>query len=449
MKNYLTLVLALTVVSSPAFASRARLEALGESGDGSYYIDDARDIFLNPAQIVHYKKKLWLEAGTDPGTSGSSVTPNGTGTNAMDVSPAGSRAQGGFSNTFGDFTYGVYFNHDSQKTLQNVSAANGALITQQTAIRVAGGATQSDAATAAATNVLNSGFIAPDSNIELFFAGEGAINWGVSAWWAGNNQSGTVTDPTTSTAITTSDRTAKQIGARAGIEAGALDVFATVGIVSKSYLNDTANTQIDGKVGVEAGATYKMNDMTGFAKFLDVGSDVNVDAQAGGAIPALDANIRDIAYGVGMGWKHEMTKSTNLFTRVEGDFEKLGVNGLNANTWNIPVAVGAEAQALSWLTIRGSIQESIIGEQYGNNPLTGGTAFRNSLAGTTTVALGVGLTFGDVQIDGLVATGGSPINATNASVAGNTAGFGTAPQSSGNFGFGDNMMTRLAVTYNF
>jgi hypothetical protein len=432
MNKYLTLVLALSVVSAPAFASRARLEALGEGGDGSYYIDDARDIFLNPAQIVHYKKKLWLETGTDPSSASTagnpvSVTPNGTGTNSMDVSGNSltSRAQGGFSNTFGDFTYGVYLNHDSQKTLQNVSVANGVLL-KQAANPALGGNT----------------FVAPDSNIELFFAGEGPVNWGVSAWFAGNDQSGTVTGANTANA--TSDRTAKQIGARLGVEAGALQVFTTVGIVSKSYLNDASNTELDGKVGVEAGATYKMNDMTGFAKFLDVGSDVQSNAAG-----FVSANIRDMAYGIGTGWKKEMTKSTNLFSRVEADFEKLGVSGQNVNTWNIPVAVGAEAQALSWLTIRGSIQESVIGEQYGNNPLTGGTAFRNSLAGTTTVALGLGLTFGDVQIDGLVATGGSPINATNNSVAGNTAGFGTAPQSSGNFGFGDNMLTRLAVTYNF
>jgi hypothetical protein len=340
MNKYLTLVLALSVVSAPAYASRARLEALGEGGDGSYYIDDARDIFLNPAQIVHYKKKLWLEAGTDPGTGTSGVvTPNGTGNNAMDVSGNSktSRAQGGFSNTFGDFTYGVYLNHDSQKTLQNVTVANGVLTAQ--AANPALGA--------------NNTFVAPDSNVELFFAGEGPVNWGVSAWFAGNDQSGTVTG--TNTAVATSDRTAKQIGARLGVEAGALQVFATVGIVSKSYLNDGNDTELDGKVGVEAGATYKMNDMTGFAKFLDVGSDVQSNAAG-----FFSANIRDMAYGIGTGWKKEMTKSTNLFARLEADFEKLGVTGVNENTWNIPVAVGAEAQALSWLTIRGSIQESVI-----------------------------------------------------------------------------------------
>jgi len=421
MKNYLTLVLALTVVSAPAFASKARLESLGEGQSGSYYIDDARNIFLNPAQIVHYKKKLWLETGIEPsGTAGTSVTPNGTVTNAQDVSVTANRTEGGFSNTFGDFTYGVYMNHASQKTLQNVSFANGV-----TALAGLGS------------------FVAPDSNVELFFAGEGAVNWGISAWWAGNDQSGTGTPGTATTATT--DKTAKQIGARVGIEAGGLQVFTTVGIVSKSTLNDTAATELAGKIGIDAGIEYKMNDMTAFGKFLSVGSDVNTTV--GGAAGTTIAQIRDTAYGVGAGWKHEMTKSTNTYMRLEGDFEKLGSNGVNANTWNIPLAVGAEAQALTWLAIRGSIQESLVGEQYGNNPIGGGS-FRNSLAGTTTVSLGLGLTFGDVQIDGLVATNGAN-NATNSQVAGNTAGFGTAPQSNNTFGFGDAMLSRVAVTYNF
>ena len=399
MKNYLTLVLALTVVSAPAFASRARLEALGDSENGSYYIDDARNIFLNPAQIVHYKKKLFLETGNDPGVT------NFAGSATPDLAVTANRAEGGFTNTFGDFTYGVYFDHQSQKTLQNIAVANAA--TSKT-------------------------FIAPDKNIEVFLAGEGSLNWGISAWWAGND----------STNATTygdgNERTAKQIGVRLGIETGALQVFGTVGLVGTSYILDALQSEVKAKVGVDAGVTYKVNEATYFGKFLTVGSDIDNLSAAG----STDAQIRDTAYGIGAGWKHEMTKATNMFARLEADYEKAGVSGANVNTWNIPASVGAEAQALSWLTVRGSVQESVIGEQTGTNG-------RNSLAGTTTVSLGLGLTFGDVQIDGLVATGNSPVNPTNSNTGGNLAGFGTAPQSGSNWGLGDNMLSRISLTYNF
>ena len=383
MKNTLALVLALTVISAPAFASRARLESLGEGKNGSFYIDDSRDMFLNPAQVVHYKKKLFLELGTDAvGTQDVAVTNN--------------RAQGGFTNTFGDFTYGVYMNQTSERTLSIVQGVNAGL-------------------TAA------SQFVAPDSTLEFFLAGESGLNWGISLFYAGNDVK----------SATVAEKTATQLGARVGIDVNNFQVFSSVGIITKSTINDNAanNTELKGKIGIDAGATYKMNDMTAFAKFVTTGADFNT-----GGVTA--AEIRNQQYGLGLGWKHEMTKATNLYARLEADYQKVSSSGTDTKTWNVPAVVGAEAQALSWLAIRGSISESILGQQWSTNT-------RNSLAGTTTVAAGLGLTFGDVQIDGLVATNGAS-NPQNG-----IAGFGTAPQSNTGFGFGDNMITRLAMTYNF
>lgn len=135
MKNYLTLILALAIVSSPAYASRARLEALGEGKNGSYYIDDSRNMFLNPASIVKYKKKMMLELGNQ-----NTVTTADTGASA-----ATSRPQGGFTNTFGDFTYALYLNNTSDRAI----------------------------------NTLGSVF-APADALEFALAGEGSVNWGIS-----------------------------------------------------------------------------------------------------------------------------------------------------------------------------------------------------------------------------------------------------------------------------
>jgi hypothetical protein len=381
MKNYLTLVLALSVVSAPAFASRARLESLGEGKNGSYYIDDSRNIFLNPAQIVHYKKKLFLETGVEPA--------------GQDVAVTGNRAQGGFTNTFGDFTYGVYMNQTSERTLATVAGANAL--------------------------GLPATFISPDSTVEAFFAGEAGVNWGISVFYAGND---------IKTAAV--EKTFSQLGARLGIDMNALQIFTTVGITSKSNINDGAlnNNELKAKVGIDGGVTYKMNDMTVFGKFTMIGADVNT---------VTPTELRASSYGVGAGWKHEMTKSTNTFVRTEIDVAKSGVAnvaGGETKSYNLPVVVGAESQALSWLAIRGSVAESILGASYTVNT-------RNSLAGTTTVSLGLGLTFGDVQIDGLVATTGA------SNTANGIAGFGTAPQTDTTFGFGKNMLSRVAVTYNF
>jgi len=52
-----TLVIAsLAVLSTSAFASKARMEALGQGDGYSRYIMDTRSVFLNPAMVNEQKK---------------------------------------------------------------------------------------------------------------------------------------------------------------------------------------------------------------------------------------------------------------------------------------------------------------------------------------------------------------------------------------------------------
>ena len=391
MKNYLTLVLALSVVSSPAFASRARLESLGEGKNGSFYIDDARNMFLNPASIVRYKKKMMLELGGEP-----------TG-----VDNAGApRAQGGFTNTFGDFTYALYLNQTSDRAISTL----GALIP-------GGGATDT--------------FLAPSNGLEFALAGEGSVTWGVSLLYGGNRDQSPTATGVTYTFGTGNERKSNYLAARFGVEKDAAAVFGTVGIMSSSkVVTGTANPEIKGKVSLDLGATYKMDNMTIFGKFLSTGADLNNPTGAAG-VPVTE--IRNTSFGVGAGWKKEMTKSTNMFTRVEAAHSKLTTTGAAATTvYNIPVTLGAETQALSWLAVRGSIGHTLLGQNL---------TTRANLAGTSVVAAGVGMTFGDLTVDGLVATNGN--------TSADTLGMGTSPAASDNFGFGDNMISRIGLTYNF
>jgi len=259
MKNYLTLVLALSVVSSPAFASRARLESLGEGKNGSFYIDDSRNMFLNPASIVRYKKKMMLELG-------------GNNTGAADgVDLADSRPQGGFTNTFGDFTYALYLNNTSDRAINTLGTV-----------------------------------LAPTDALEFALAGEGSVNWGVSVLQGGNREG---------------DAKARYWAARFGVEKDAIALFGTIGIDS---LASSANavaipgtggaltaTEVKGNTSIDLGATYKMDDMTIFGKFLST--------KATGTLNAGTNEGKATAFGIGAGWKKEMTKSTNMFVRLEAD----------------------------------------------------------------------------------------------------------------------------------
>ena len=350
MKNTLALVLALAVVSSPAYASRARLEALGEGKNGSYYINDARNMFLNPASIVKHKKKLLLELG--------SAEPAAVGGVRADL-PNNSRAQGGFINTFGDFTYAVYLN--------NVSDSSMALF---------------------------AGTQRPLSAVEVTLAGEGTIGWGLSLAHGYG--------PTGANNVST-------LGARFGVNKDDLSVFGTVGLLGKGT---DGTTEAKSKLNLDLGATYQLGDFTAFGNFISASMENDVAKTSG--------------YAVGVGHKKEMTKSTNMFTRIEARQRKVENAGpANINAWNLPVVLGAEAQALSWLALRGSITHSLLGQRD---------------AAATSVAAGVGMTFGDVTVDGLVATNAGAL-------AGNLGTNGIA--SSSTFGFGDDMISRIAMTYNF
>jgi len=211
MKNYLALVLGVIIMASPAFASRARLEALGEGKNGSYYIQDSRNMFLNPATIVKNKKKLMLELGGDPVNA---TTSDGTAVaaSANTREANSSRAQGGFTNTFGDFTYGLYLNNTSDRAISTIASANAIA-----------GALGSTAA-----------WIAPTNAWEFFFAGEGAVNWGISVFHAGNENK----------AAGGVDKTAYYWGTRLGVDMNNWSLFSTIGIASSSKMNNATATTL-------------------------------------------------------------------------------------------------------------------------------------------------------------------------------------------------------------
>jgi hypothetical protein len=410
MKNVL-LSLGILLAASPAFATRARLESLGDSKFGSYFINDDRNIFLNPAQLVNHKNKLIVELGADPGT-------------AVDRSVLANRPQGGFISTIGSNTFGLYLNQTSDRALDFISQANG-FITLSGAL---GGPTSTS-------------FIGPDSAVEAFFAGEGDLGWGFSVFYAGNN------DRTAGL-----ERTSSLLGARLGIISGNLQVFSSVGLNSSARVRNATNDELKGKISLDVASTYKIDDLTVFGKFMTYGAEVRNAAVIGAN---RTAEVENLGFGLGVGKQHEISKTVTMFSRIQADYFKTDVSNAPAllasrlpsvTYWNIPLVLAAEAQAVEWLAIRGAIAQSLAGQQMGARGVANGQLSGNSLAGTTTVTVGVGVTLGDFTIDGIVAT-----NGTQPAVTGHNTipGFGTAPQSNTNFGFGDTMLSRLAMTYKF
>jgi len=98
MRNRIAVILSFLVLSTGAFASKARLEALGQDAGGSMFIDDARDVILNPAMLNFHKDFATFEWGNTTQVDDTATTP---------------RSEGGLFKTAGNMIYGFYFGEES------------------------------------------------------------------------------------------------------------------------------------------------------------------------------------------------------------------------------------------------------------------------------------------------------------------------------------------------
>ena len=93
MKKQIVLATIATLATSSAWATKARMNALGQGQDrGSFYIQDTRNVFRNAARINQTNNYIVTEWGT-AGSAGTASAPN---------------AEGGFFKNAGAFNYGVY-----------------------------------------------------------------------------------------------------------------------------------------------------------------------------------------------------------------------------------------------------------------------------------------------------------------------------------------------------
>jgi len=230
MKKLLLITSALTLISTSAMASQARLLALGmkeTDNDGMYHVSDARNIFLNPAYVNIYNNYVTAEYGATGFDVGSSAV-----TLDRSTSP---KAQGGFFTKQGDLVYGVYLGNES-----NTSSLLRAVGTSAAAVVNAGGA-----------KMLHSA----DNQIDLFIGGDTGIKWGANALVAfGKDDARKAKD--------------SSIAARFGVIGSNWDAHLNLSLASKAEASDSVNLagiglgtqtisqEFKGKLGVQLGGSY-------------------------------------------------------------------------------------------------------------------------------------------------------------------------------------------------
>jgi hypothetical protein len=389
MKKQLISVLGLAILATPAFASKARLLALGEDIYGSFYVNDNRNVFYNAAQVNNHKDYVTFEWGNTTAAAETNASP---------------KAEGGFFKTHGALVYGVQLGSES------VSSAG---------FRGASGVT-----------------IQESNNIDLFVGGDAGVKWGAN-----------LTYSKTAKDESNNDQKQEAMRSRFGVIAGDLEAFANVNLSNKAE-SGTTTAEFKGKLGYQVGAVYNLNDYKVFADYRTL---------KGEASGLIDGDIKSSQLQVGAGRISKLNDKSTLFTKIQyqmvnaenstttvvpgadltgafGDNWEVGATSIACGLSTaifceeykasfIPVTVGLEHEATSWLALRGSIVQTVWGsEEDASN--------ERSFAASTKVNAGASLKFGEMSVDGLIGSGAG--NSTDAGVV-NT----------------DNLMSRVSMTYKF
>lgn len=202
MKKTLLFV-ALTFLSASAFASKARVTALGGSMTKA---DDVQDAFMNPAKIFGFGDMLTIEFDT----------------------AASDTAEGGVFRSNGDAKYGVYFGHRSTGFARLVGIANAA--------------------------PFNLGLLTEQNPFEIFYGQKGGdMRWAASFIYS----SGEDKD---------ANLKANTMGVRVGAATDVWEAYASIGLSGKSE-NSTANTSATNDLGLLVGGQYASGDVLYYGSY--------------------------------------------------------------------------------------------------------------------------------------------------------------------------------------
>lgn len=394
----ISFIVALACLSTSAHATKARMIALGEdAADGSYYIQDDRNMFRNSAFLNDYANKSVLEWGNSSGAAGTNLDTDGA-----------PKAQGGFIKNGGAYNYGAYLGNESNTTQLLRMSAWGS------------GDTLSHA----------------DNVLDVFFGGGSDMKWGANLAYSKNKTE-------TSSTVKNEDHS---YGARLGVATDNMDAFANIALGNNAKRTNGSNTfEYDGKLGYHVGGTYRMGAWSPFVSWKNGKWDVK---QTGSA--TAEGTFTELQ--VGAGHTHNLSSTTRVLTRVNYFKEavelKYAAGTTEGKISKIPLVVGFEADATSWLTLRGSVGHNLIGnveaKNLGSVPNATVRAVyaaryttteqKRTITNSTAVNAGASLTFGSLVVDG--------------SIGANGTDGATAATKSGVLDL-DRLLTRVGMTYSF
>lgn len=384
MKKQIVLATIATLATGSVYATKARMQALGQGQDrGSFYIDDTRNVFRNAASINKTNNYMVTEWGTAAAADDTSAAPS---------------AEGGFFRNGGSFNYGLYLGADvdSQNDIRN------------------GGNGYAGAVAMGETSLLKR-----DNELDLFFGGDMGVEWGARLSYA--NSSADVRTPFVG------EQKQSSLGLGLGMIMGDLNAYANIGLSDESEGGNLAADKWEADTSIDAGAAYNWMGYTFFANYNTDGAKYTNAATA-----AVETSQTDLTFGVGH--IKEVSSTSRMFMDVSyfnRKAEDKSTTTTEVTTSALPVTVGFETDATSWLTLRGSISQRVLINSVETKTTT---TTKATGANNTNVEAGMTLNFGKLMIDGVIG---------NTGINGSTAGSEVGALSL------DRLATRVAVHYWF
>lgn len=341
----------MTLMATPmALASRARLEALGQDPNGSYFLQDSRNIFLNPAVTVTLPNQLNLEMG-DAGITGNP------------------KAEGGLIHTGEQGSYGL--------NLGRIGMGAQHILDVKTDLAI--------------------DLMKPENAVELIYAkGFSDLNLGLNLLYANASSD-------TGETNNLPDKTASVMTLTVGASKENMDFYLSYGLSEKSKTEDLASVtkEFDSSSSVKLGGVYKFSEEI---KLSLETSMLNYKFNTGAGLTG-SRGIQNLS----VNFYNALQTNSDLFifytmgltqNKKTIDYELVSANDVESATLDLPIVLGAESQVKDWLNLRASVKQSTIinSKDYKN----GSTNLKTDNAvNTTTVAAGLTLTFGKVSLDGL------------------------------------------------
>lgn len=374
------LVIAIALASTNAFASRARVTSLGNSA----HILDTQSIFSNPAKMFLMGDFVSLESGKTATNNAGTI-----GTNPND------NAEGTLVRTMGDAKWALALGHKSENAsmfgLRNMLAA---------------------------TVAANSKFEQQNPVEFSYGMKSGDMTWAATLVYSNYNDKA---------------REIKEdsAGVRFGLLMGAWDIHAGVGLssnVKDKTAAGGAGVDFKGTGSYNVYAGYAMENLYTFADLTLAGAKMETQV---GSTELAKVDAQRITLGAVSSHKKDGNEFFYGAKLVSFNQKNKTAPEEKTTTLTLPVIVGLEAEATSWMTLRASLTQNVLiaNSKVETTPADPADTEFAPGANSTSAAIGAGLKFNKITVDG--------------SLEGLTGGAASQDLS------GDTLLTTVGMTYMF